>query len=51
MSGFKGAIRVGGIVIMKRTCDGDGWWECSNIITNDERLCAECLNDDDGGVP
>jgi hypothetical protein len=49
MSGFKDAVWVeSGIVVIPRTCDGDGAWECDNLVEPGQRLCGECMGIENG---
>lgn len=43
MSGFSGAVTIApGIVVIPRTCDGQGAWECGNPLASHQLACDEC---------
>lgn len=45
MSGFAGAVPLApGIVVIPRTCDGLGAWECGNMLQAGENVCTECAD-------
>lgn len=48
MSGFQNAVRVSpSVVVIARTCDGDGAWECGNRLLPGQVICTDCATDDD----
>ena len=47
VSGFQNAVGVGhGVIVIPRTCDGGGAWECANPVQPGHTLCPECEADE-----